>query len=1311
MSFPTGKTLTNFGTQVTKGIYARKLYNDENDGLTITTDATNKHIDILSGSVTLGKLTATKNVIIHEGTLTTEYVSSKSLTDTVASLTGGTMSGLLLEQTEISSVTKILFGTSITDNVATLRAGSITELAYTSSTTITDGTTLIFSGSITGVSRMGINTSTPLNNLDVLSTSGAQQRWSYDGSNYATLTVANDGATTLANSGGNFTIDAVGDIVLDADGDEISFKFGGATGQLDFSNTNSGDMVIQSKIDSKDLVFKQYDGTETFRLTDAGHAEVKDNLLLKSDAAVLNFGADSDVSLTHVADTGLLLNAAMQLQFRDSDIHISSDADGYLNAQADTGVNININGTDELAITSTTATFGTNIVIPDAATIGSSSDTDAISISAGGVVNISATTASSSTTTGALTIAGGAAVAADLHVGDDLMLKSDAAVLNFGADNDVNLTHVPDTGLLLNSAMKIQFRDSALSINSSADGQLDIDADTTLQMTAPTVDIDASTEVNISNALKVGGIFTLGAGQNEFTISESSDDITLKNTISDKDIIFNVNYGGTDTELMRMDASTSRIGIGTATPSSTLDIVGITTSSTFTDKTAFLTAGSITSLVYAQSTIFTDGTATLKGGSITGLVYAQSNTITDGTSLMVSGSITNVTTMGIGLSDPDSKLEVLSTSTQQKWSYDADSFSTMTVAQDSNSTLATGQSGTLTLDVAGDIVLDADGSNIMLKDAGTQFLKFTQSNTGDCSITNGAADKDIIFKDADGNTIFTIDGSAESILMNTDKKIEFRDADIHISSDADGYLSAQADTGVNININGTDELAITSTTATFGTNIVIPDAATIGSSSDTDAISISAGGVVNVSATTESSSVSTGALTIAGGLGVAKDVFIGDDVMLNSDGAVLNFGADSEVSLSHIHDNGLRLNDARQLQFRDSTIHISSDEDGHLNAQADTRINLNINSSDLVTVTSTNVNVTATTDSTSVSTGGLTVAGGLGVAKMLTSGSFTDTVATLTSGSLTGLRVCDSNAASITTTIFAGTVSCGSFTDGTIAISEGTLTCAGNAGFIEANIGSFTTLYSHDLFVADDMVINGTTTYVNTSQTAFEDELISLGATDGRSVSSVAGAVVTCETSAASVGYSAGVKVLCMQSDGTKEILEVASVGTGADVNKITLTTNPNASTEFIAVIGTESTADGAGIELLAHNGGSARHKTFHYVHNATRPTMEVKSEGAALDLRINNTTDDSYFSVYDNSIHKQLLTSDALFINTSDGTITNGSDVAAIYLSRNGPKSSANNSNENGDWRFRVSGTSTNQTTILEQYDGTNWLTKWQVD
>ena len=88
----------------------------------------------------------------------------------------------------------------------------------------------------------------------------------------------------------------------------------------------------------------------------------------------------------------------------------------------------------------------------------------------------------------------------DVIAPDDVFLRSDAAVLNFGADDDVNLTHVADTGLLLNAAMEFQFRDSGLTIGSTTDGQLDIDADTELELVAPTVDIDAATAVTIDTA-------------------------------------------------------------------------------------------------------------------------------------------------------------------------------------------------------------------------------------------------------------------------------------------------------------------------------------------------------------------------------------------------------------------------------------------------------------------------------------------------------------------------------------------------------------------------------------------------------------------------------------------------------------------------------------------------------------------------------------------------------------------------------------------------------------------------------------------
>ena len=48
------------------------------------------------------------------------------------------------------------------------------------------------------------------------------------------------------------------------------------------------------------------------------------------------------------------------------------------------------------------------------------------------------------------------------------------------------------------------------------------------------------------------------------TIQSNSGDVTIKATEQDKDIIFNANDGGVDTEVMRIDASTSRVGIGLA---------------------------------------------------------------------------------------------------------------------------------------------------------------------------------------------------------------------------------------------------------------------------------------------------------------------------------------------------------------------------------------------------------------------------------------------------------------------------------------------------------------------------------------------------------------------------------------------------------------------------------------------------------------------------------------------------------------------------------------------------------------------------
>ncbi len=52
-------------------------------------------------------------------------------------------------------------------------------------------------------------------------------------------------------------------------------------------------------------------------------------------------------------------------------------------------------------------------------------------------------------------------------------------------------------------------------------------------------------------------------------------DWTFKNQDQNKNIIFNVNNGGVDTELMRLDGSMSMVGIGTSDPDTALDVVGV----------------------------------------------------------------------------------------------------------------------------------------------------------------------------------------------------------------------------------------------------------------------------------------------------------------------------------------------------------------------------------------------------------------------------------------------------------------------------------------------------------------------------------------------------------------------------------------------------------------------------------------------------------------------------------------------------------------------------------------------------------------
>lgn len=533
--------------------------------------------------------------------------------------------------------------------------------------------------------------------------------------------------------------------------------------RLIFAAASGGDLDDEDLfVDSGVLTYNP--STTTFVVP---HIEVGDDLAMKSDAAVLSFGENADVSLTHVHDTGLLLNSDMQLQFRDSTEYINSDADGSMNIRAATDIALNINGTDELLINASTATFGTNIVIPDAGTIGSASDTDAIAISDAGVITLSATTEASAIGTAALVVAGGASVAKDLYVGDDLELDSDGAKLGFGADSDVSLTHVQDTGLLLNGSRALQFGDAQTAINQSSDGVLSINADGTLDLNGGALDGDF-TSINLSG----GAVIVSGSGELKLTTSDTSNGVKIATgtsgvpvtighstsevtvadnlTVSGDTIVTgNLTVNGTTTTVntTNMVVSDKLIELGNGTSGSPSGDAGLVIERGSSDNAVlvwdesedefFLGTGSVTGASTGDLSLTA---ADLQAGVIRSSkleIDAAGNNIDVDTDLKIVSAADilldptggDVKVDGNLLPNADDTSDLGSaTAAWQDLHLEGDVLMTdagkVETAAGALTLSAAGSSQKVIIDAAGDIDLDADSGQIVMKDDGTALFTF-----------------------------------------------------------------------------------------------------------------------------------------------------------------------------------------------------------------------------------------------------------------------------------------------------------------------------------------------------------------------------------------------------------------------------------------------------------------------------------------------------------------------------------------------------------------------------------------------------------
>ena len=228
--------------------------------------------------------------------------------------------------------------------------------------------------------------------------------------------------------------------------------------------------------------------------------------LFLADGGQILFGNDQEITLTHVADDGLVLK------------HVGTGDGKEPSFSFHAGDN-DIAANDVLGSIFFKA--------PD-----EGAGTDAILVAAG-IEAVSEGDFSASNNATKLSFKTGASEAAAeklaLSSGGDLSLTTDSSVLKFGADADTTLTHTDGTGLTLNSTNKLTFGDVASFIQQSTDGTLRIDGEAI-------IDLNASTRVDVSGDLKVGGEVQTASigftdGDNAITIADGGG-ITAHNGIT-----------------------------------------------------------------------------------------------------------------------------------------------------------------------------------------------------------------------------------------------------------------------------------------------------------------------------------------------------------------------------------------------------------------------------------------------------------------------------------------------------------------------------------------------------------------------------------------------------------------------------------------------------------------------------------------------------------------------------------------------------------------------------------------------------------
>ena len=491
------------------------------------------------------------------------------------------------------------------------------------------------------------------------------------------------------------------------------------------------------------------------------------NASVASDAAIVDTKL-ATISTANKVDIGALdIDGASDIgaDLADADLIIVDDgANGTEKKSAMSRVktyiaDVTLTTAAQTNITSlgTLTTLTVDNIIINGTNIGHTSDTDSLAIAADGVVTFSQRDVHSA----GITVADGGQIGSasdvdaiaigsdgDVTLTQDLELQHDGAILSFGANDEIALTHVHDTGLLLTDSggtPTLQLHDSNESFASDGSKIIMTSGGTAFNM--PTADgsdgqflkTDGSGTLTFAAASADSlACDNLTVGDAAVTLSTSSGNITIDATANDSDIILKGTDGGADITMATFDGSDA----GTLILNH--DVV-------LSDNgAAIFGAGSDLQIFHtgSHSRILDNGTGKLQFGSDTGVEILTSNFATQialfDTSQVLLKENTSITgTLGVSGVVTANAGVVIDNITIDGTEIDL-------------------SSGDLTLDVAGDIVLDAGGDEVIFKDGSTN-VGHVSLDSDNLTIKSLVSDKDMIFQGNDGGsgiTALTLDMSA-----------------------------------------------------------------------------------------------------------------------------------------------------------------------------------------------------------------------------------------------------------------------------------------------------------------------------------------------------------------------------------------------------------------------------------------------------------------------------------------------------------------------------------------------------------------------